>query len=184
MQRDDDSEPPVSAYMSDEAPVRASVSAPIGPVKTPQDRPSSPPQRIVRDWSGRAIATISLVAALTSLAYNTWRNESTESHRNIRQSCFIILEESAALQQIIEIRFYGDDRSKSTWIAAWGKASLIRDLGMLAPPRTGQEAQNVFDVWSKRSQGIDARDPLAEDEMSDAIERLRRQTLDDLRELD
>lgn len=183
MQRDE-SDPPVSAYTSDDAPVRASVSAPIGPAKTSTGAVSSPPQRIVRDWSGRAIAIISLVVALASLAYNTWRNESTESHRNIRQACFIILEESAALQQIVEIRFYGGDRSKSTWIAAWGKASLIRDIGTLAPPRTGQEAQNVFYVWSKRSQGIDARDPLAEDEMSDAIERLRRQTLDDLRKLD
>jgi hypothetical protein len=183
MQRDD-SEPSVSAYTSGEAPARASVSAPIGPAKTLPNEPTSPPQRIVRDWSGRVMAIISLVVALTSLGYNTWRNESTESHRNIRQACFIILEESAALQQIVEVRFYGGDRSKSTWIAAWGKASLIRDLGMLAPPRTGQEAQNVFHVWSKRSHGIDARDPLAEDEMSDAIERLRRQTLDDLRELD
>ncbi len=109
------------------------------------------------------------------------------SHRIASQhppTCFFILEESAALQQIVEVRFYGGDRSKSSWIAAWRKASLIRDLGMLAPPRTAQEEQDFYQVWSKRSHGIDVSDPLAEDDMSESIERLRRQTLDDLRELD
>ena len=31
-----------------------------------------------------SVALISLVVALTSLAYNTWRNERTEHNRNIR----------------------------------------------------------------------------------------------------
>ena len=138
----------------------------------------------MRDWNGRILAFTSLAIALIGLAYNTWRNESTEAHRNIRQACFIILEESAALQQLVQIRYYGGDRSTSTWVSAWGKASLIRDLGNLAPPKTGQEAQQVFTVWAKRAHEIDARNPLAEDEIDDAIERLRRQTLEDLRELD
>jgi hypothetical protein len=187
----DDSEP--SAYTRENASPRASISAPIAPILPPNkpqassNLPSNPPSHsraIVRDWNGRVLAFIALALALIGLAYNTWRNETTESHRNIRQSCFLILEESAALQQIVHVRFYGGDRSTTTWVTAWGKASLIRDLGMLAPPRTGQEAQQVFDTWSKRAQDIDARNPLAEDEMSDALERLRRQTLEDLRELD
>ncbi len=181
----DDSEQPASAYAGDNASPRASVSAPLAPSKpNAVAPPAAPSKTIVRDWNGRILAFASLALALIGLAYNTWRNESTESHRNIRQACFMILEESAALQQIVQVRFYGGDRTTSTWVSAWGKASLIRDLGMLAPPRTGQEAQEVFDIWSKRAQDIDARNPLAEDEMSDAIERLRRQTMEDLRDLD
>jgi hypothetical protein len=188
MQRDE-SEPPVSSYTGEEGPVLAKVSAPVGsnkPTGVPPTPPSPPRPSpiIVRDWNGRILAFVSLAIALIGLAYNTWRNESTEAHRNVRQACFILLEESAALQQLVHIRFYGGDRSTATWVSAWGKATLIRDLGMLAPSRTAQEAQTVFNIWSKRAQGIDERNPLAEDEMSDAIERLRRQTLQDLRELE
>lgn len=187
MQRDDH-EPHPSSHGHDETTVRASVSAPIAPLAAsqPAATPPVPPlaTTAARDMNGRLLALISLAVAMIGLAYNTWRNESTEAHRNVRQACFILLEESAALQQLVHIRFYGSDRSAGTWVAAWGKASLIRDIGMLAPSRTAQEAQHVFTVWSKQSQAIDQRNPVAEDEITDAIERLRRQALQDLRELD
>lgn len=188
MQRDE-SDPPVSAYANGEAPPRASISAPISPAPTPARTPT--PQiplpaapRPVRDVSGRALALIALAVALTGMAYNTWRNETSEAQRNMRQACFMLIEESAALQQIVDLRFGGHDRSKSSWASAWGKATLIRDLGELAPPRTGQEAQHVYEIWRQRAHQIDERNPLAEDEISDAIERMRRQTLEDLRGLD
>ncbi|MCC7247437.1 MAG: hypothetical protein IT473_02330 [Lysobacter sp.] len=191
MQRDE-SDPPVSAYANDEAPPRASISTPISPTLTPARTPPTPAPQIatpaaprpVRDVSGRALALIALAVALTGMAYNTWRNETSEAQRNVRQACFMLLEESAALQQIVDLRFGGHDRSKSSWASAWGKATLIRDLGELAPPRTGQEAQHVYEIWSQRAHQIDERNPLAEDELSDAIERMRRQTLEDLRGLD
>lgn len=200
MQRDE-SDPPVSAYANDEAPPRASISAPISPTPTPTPQtaaPAAPPASATphpardwngrhwngRDWTGRALAMIAFAVALIGMAYNTWRNETSEAQRNVRQACFILLEESAALQQIVDLRFGGYDRSKSTWASAWGKATLIRDLGELAPPRTGQEAQHVYEIWSQRAHEIDERNPLAEDELSDAIERMRRQTLEDLRDLD
>lgn len=182
MQRDD-RDSPVPAHDAPAASTNPALRASTGAAQDATPTRSAT-MRPARDWSGRALAIISLAVAMTGLAYNTWRNESTEAHRNIRQSCFIILEESAALQQLVQIRYYGSDRSTSTWVSAWGKAALIRDLGNLAPPRTGQEAQQVFDVWAKRAHEIDERNPLAQEDIEDAIERLRRQTLDDLRELD
>ena len=38
-----------------------------------------------------AVALISLVVALSSLGYNTWRNEQTEANRNERQAAFEVL---------------------------------------------------------------------------------------------
>ena len=35
-----------------------------------------------------AVALISLAVALSSLAYNTWRNERTEHNRNVRTATF------------------------------------------------------------------------------------------------
>ena len=38
-----------------------------------------------------SVALISLSVALIALSYNTWRNETTESQRNIRQASFRVL---------------------------------------------------------------------------------------------
>ncbi|MEM7054531.1 MAG: hypothetical protein AAF446_08275, partial [Pseudomonadota bacterium] len=44
-----------------------------------------------------SVALISLVLAATSLAYNTWRNETSEQHRNWRQASFQVLIEAGEL---------------------------------------------------------------------------------------
>ncbi len=136
-----------------------------------------------RDWNGRILALISLLVALSSLAYNTWRNETTEAHRNIRQAAFAMLEQSGQLQQIVDNRFYAGDRSEMTRIAAWGKVALLRDLGSLMPPQTERDAQHLFELWSKRSADIDHGDAQAEAEISKALKELRRQAISDLHSL-
>lgn len=141
-------------------------------------------RRPVRDWSGRLLALTSLAVALGGLAYNTWRNETTEAHRNVRHAAFVLLEQSAALQERADVRYYGGDRAEASRIAAWGKAGLIRDLGPLVSPRTGAEADRLFATWSSQSKALDARDAKAEAAISAAIARVRRSALDDLRALD
>src|SRR5439155_9354534 len=46
-----------------------------------------------------AVALISLVVALGSLAYNTWRNERTEHNRNVRTAAFELLTRVAELER-------------------------------------------------------------------------------------
>ena len=53
-----------------------------------------------------AVALISLVIALSSLGYNTWRNETTESQRNIRHASFRVLETLGSLQEVVDFRYY------------------------------------------------------------------------------
>ena len=44
-----------------------------------------------------SVALISLFVALSSLAYNTWRNEATEANRNVRAAGFALIEHIAHL---------------------------------------------------------------------------------------
>ena len=53
-----------------------------------------------------AVALISLFIALSSLAYNTWRNETTEEQRNVRHASFRVLESLGELQQVVDFRYY------------------------------------------------------------------------------
>jgi hypothetical protein len=144
---------------------------------------SSRPSTRGRDWSGRFLALLSLAIALASLGYNTWRNETTESHRNARQAGFVVLDQTAQLQQIIDMRFYAGDTSEMTRIAAWGKAGLLRDIGPLVSDTAGQRAQRVFEIWSKNAEALDRKDPAAAAEIAAALRQLRDHTIADLRQL-
>jgi hypothetical protein len=47
-----------------------------------------------------AVALISICIAVSTLAYNTWRNETTEEQRNVRHAAFRVIEElSEAIKQ-------------------------------------------------------------------------------------
>jgi hypothetical protein len=136
-----------------------------------------------RDWSGRFLALLSLGVALAGLGYNTWRNETTEAHRNARQAAFVVLDQAAQLQQIIDTRAYGGDGGEATRIAAWGKAGLLRDLGPLVSEASGRRAEAMFATWSAQAGAIDRHDTDAAEAVNAALQRLRRQTLADLRRL-
>ena len=46
------------------------------------------------------MALISIFIAVSALAYNTWRNETTEEQRNIRHAAFRVLEDLGEVQEI------------------------------------------------------------------------------------
>lgn len=60
------------------------------------------------------LALLSLLVALISLGYNTWRNEATEDHRNIREAGFQVLLQLGELQQIVSHRHYFYSRVDQT----------------------------------------------------------------------
>lgn len=98
-----------------------------------------------------AVALISLSVALFGTSYNTWRNQTTEAHRNVREASFKLLEEAGALQQVTQHRYYGGDHSQMNWIDGWGKATLIRDMAPLVSPTVQVRAENVFAAWKERA---------------------------------
>ena len=130
-----------------------------------------------------AVALISLTVALCGLGYNTWRNETTESHRNIRQAAFMMLGGLGELQQVVDLRFYGGHKDDANRIMGWGKVATLRDLGVLVSPGTGARAQMLFLTWENRLDALDGGDAAAEHEISTAISATREQVMSDLRAL-
>ena len=56
---------------------------------------------ILEQLRRNTVALISLVVAISSLSYNTWRNEATEENRNLRVAAFEILLKLGELQQVV-----------------------------------------------------------------------------------
>lgn len=115
---------------------------------------------IKSQFKRHSVALISLVIALTSLGYNTWRNETSELHRNWRQAAFQVTVELNELQQIVLYRRYFHGRTDhplvpsqdaETWITGWGKVASLRDLTSLLPEPLPDRGQSLHSTWEKHA---------------------------------
>lgn len=121
-----------------------------------------------------AVALLSLAVALCSLAYNTWRNESAEAHRNVRQAAFKTLEVLGELQVIVDARQYQGDRMRGDYVAGWARVTLIGDLGHLAPAPVPQATEALRQAWQANFEPwYNNADPQAEQRISAAIAAAR-----------
>jgi hypothetical protein len=76
-----------------------------------------------------AVALISIIIAVSSLGYNTGRNEETEDNRNQRLASFEVLLKLNELQQVIFHGHYDKDLlDKGNPRAGWTHVLTIRDL--------------------------------------------------------
>lgn len=109
-----------------------------------------------------AVALISLIIAVGSLGYNTWRNETTEAQRNTRHASFRVLESLGELQQVADYHYYFVDSENAAsgeqWLRGWGQATLIRDLTMVMPGTAPRAGLTLFELWESRFRLLDDRD--------------------------
>lgn len=129
------------------------------------------------------LALVSLTVALFALSYNTWRNETTEGQRNVRDAGFIVLRSLGELQELSDARFYGGRKSETNRIAIWGRVLLVRDIAELVSEPSKQRADVLYATWSELAPAFDAGDPEAEKRFSAATREAREQVLTDLRAL-
>jgi hypothetical protein len=142
-----------------------------------------------------SVALVSLLFAASSLAYNTWRNETSELHRNWRQAAFDLTHEVNELQQIVLYRRYFHTRSDEpvrgpsdadTWIRGWGKAAGVRDLTSVLPEPLPKQGVQLHAAWQEHAGDLDADGELAqtaEHELLDAIDAVRGSVLGLIQEL-
>ena len=122
------------------------------------------------------VALISLVLAITSLGYTTWRNETTEVQRNWRDASFQILVEIGELNQIILMRRYFSDAGSTpagdhgraaipepeSWVRGWGNVTMVRDLASVMPEPLPDQTQRLFNRWQIHASALhDRADPEA-----------------------
>lgn len=100
-----------------------------------------------------SVALISIVIAITSLAYNTWRNETTEEQRNLRHAAFRVLESLGELQEIVDARYYylpfgeGQFTEGESRIRGFGTVTMVRDLMQLMPAPASEVGAELHQLW-------------------------------------
>ena len=135
-----------------------------------------------------AVALISLILALTSLGYNTWRNETTERQRNIRHASFRLVEDLARLQSVANTLVYAPERDRTAWVDGWGLVMSVDTLGRLLPEPVPSRTAALTRTWESAFEELSAPDrkaALAADErIGEEIEATREAVVELLRSLD
>jgi hypothetical protein len=130
-----------------------------------------------------AVALISLIVALSSLGYNTWRNERTERNRNVRTAAFEMLMRAGDLERVTFLAQYDRDARGGSPRNGWTDVLAIRDLAALVPAPVPARAAELGKAWSDNWEGLGKEDDTAVTRIDDAIGSLREATLTTLRSL-
>jgi hypothetical protein len=131
-----------------------------------------------------SVALISLFVAVSSLSYNTWRNERSEYNRNQRVSSFEILLKLGELQQLVFHNHYDhDSEDKGNPRTGWAVVLTIQDLSTVLESPVPDSSKELVAVWGDHwSQLGDSQG--SADAILSSIENLRADTLALLGDLD
>ncbi len=139
---------------------------------------------IMEQFRRNTVALISLAIAVTSLGYNTWRNEASEHNRNQRLVSIEILVMLGDLQRLTMDRHWGKNIDEdAVSFAAWAKVLTIRDIAQVAEGKVPEAAQALWQVWDDNYDELGS-EVMAKDRVMEAIERVRMDTHDVLKSLD
>lgn len=136
-----------------------------------------------------AVALISLVVAVTSLGYNTWRNEASEENRNQRWASFELLLELGELHQVVDHLYYDRDaEDRGNPRKGWAIVDMIRGVAVVIDDPIPARANALHDAWAEnwnciaRREGCD--DEQALEDVERAMEALRTDVVTHLQMLD
>ncbi len=130
------------------------------------------------------VALISLVVAIISLSYNTWRNEASEDNRTQRLVSIEILLKLADLQQLVWHNHYdGDTENKGNLRTGWAIVLTIKDIATILDSPMPESAEKLWVVWNDNNSKL-GDSTVAKDNIIMAIEKCRVDTLFVLQALD
>ncbi len=131
-----------------------------------------------------AVALISLVVAITSLSYNTWRNEASEHNRNQRLVSIEVLRNLGELQQVVFHLHYDQDKDlQINPRTGWAIVLTVNDLSMVLEAPLPETAENLRSVWDENWEGLGS-DATSVEAVITALEATRDEVHTLLRNLD
>lgn len=119
-----------------------------------------------------AVALISLLVALSTLGYSTWRHEVSEDNRTLRTAAFNILLTAGELQSVVDFAHYEGNPDAGNPIKGWGKVLYLRDLGIVMPAQVQSRTRDLQRVWAHDWEALQ-QDEAAAQRITASIDALR-----------
>ncbi len=130
------------------------------------------------------VALISLVVAITSLSYNSWRNESSEDNRTQRLVAIEILLKLGDLQQLVWHHYWDKDYDdKGNLRTGWTLVLVMKDISQILDDPLPASTGELLNVWEQHSDDLDTSRE-SEQIIIAAIETVRSDALALLQQLD
>ena len=137
---------------------------------------------ILNQLRNNSVAIISLVVALSGLGYNTWRNESTEANKNVRDAGLFMMKEITKLQEVVFYARYDDDE-RGDVKTGWVHVLAIKDISYAMPDSVQKSAENLSQVWSEHSNGLSAEQIASYQAVDESIDAIKAQIVNSIRDL-
>lgn len=130
------------------------------------------------------VALISVVIAVGSLSYNTWRNERSEYNRNLRQASFEVLLHLGDLRELVyHLHYDMETIDENIARTGWATVFTIRDLSRLLEPPLPEAADTLRATWGIHWKNLGSSDA-GKNAIEAEIDAMRDSTLKMLQELD
>lgn len=132
---------------------------------------------IISQLKRNSVAFISVIIAVSSLSYNTWRNEKTEDNRNQRFAAFEVLLKLGELQQVVFHTHY-DKENSDNWNprTGWTYVLTIRDLSRVSGKQMTDQAEDLYSVWQNNWHQL-GKEQKEVSAITDSIDRMRDKTV-------
>lgn len=130
------------------------------------------------------VALVSIVIAVSSLSYNTWRNEKSEFNRNQRLASIQVLLKLGELQELVFHSHYDRDAENlANPRTGWALVLTIKDLSQILESPLPNSAADLVVVWGKNWENL-GDSAASVGVINEGVEKVRDDTLDLLRNLD
>jgi hypothetical protein len=143
-----------------------------------------PYARFKQQVQRNAVALISVFIAVSSLSYNTWRNEKSEYNRNLRMASFELLLKLGELRELVYHLHYdqdavGEDAARTGWATVF----TIQDLTRVLEEPVPTAGIAMRGTWDARWDGLGS-DIASKNAIEAEIDSMRDITLEMLQQLD
>ena len=139
---------------------------------------------IIEQLRTNAVAIISLIVALSGLGYNTWRNESTESNKNIRDAGFFMMQELTELQEVVLYARFDRDDARGDLKSGWSHVLAVKDISYAMPESVQKDAITLSLVWQQNAHEIGSKQDENYQQIDQAIDKVKKQIVSAINELD
>ena len=140
--------------------------------------------RLIEQLRRNRVALISLVVAIISLSYNTWRNEASEDNRTQRIVSIEILLQVGKLEELVLYSHYDPVvKVKGNPRNGWAIVLTIQDLAQILEPPYPASAKELKDTWQAHWNTL-TESAESKDAIRASINDMRQDTLALLRMLD
>ena len=141
-------------------------------------------EKIRKQFQHHLVALISMFIAVSSLSYNTWRNEKSAYNRNQRQASFEVLLKLGELRELVyHLHFDSDTVAKNAARTGWATVFTINDLTQVLEEPIPAAAVSLRASWDEHWEGLGSN-RASKDAIVLEIDSMRDITLKMLQKLD